>query len=360
MDGQLKKNILIFRTDRIGDLINTSPFLQSLKKYYKDSEIHLVCSNYNSSVAVNYPFIDKLIIYEKNKNFLNKIIFFFKILTKSFDICISIDGKKISKVISFFIRAKHKYIICYKKEKKILGKKFSISRPPLFICKFFYHTYLICDEDYNKINVNSDFNNHYLTMYYHLLKKNHVNLMPEKHVFIISKNSKTIFDNFYIKNIKKNFLNIHIDYKWDSYQINLERFNSMLKRIALKKNIVITSGKEGSLFFENLKKNFKSFSCENSDFFPKKNFTICSVLLIENLSINLLACLLEKSILHVSSHSGATFHISAAFNKPIIDFIKKNKESEYDRWIPQNTDYARADVNKLSDLESAINNKIKF
>ena len=46
--------ILIFRTDRIGDLVNTSSVLKSLKKYYNNSEISLVCSEYNSSIALNY------------------------------------------------------------------------------------------------------------------------------------------------------------------------------------------------------------------------------------------------------------------------------------------------------------------
>ena len=50
--------ILIFRTDRIGDLVNTSSVLKSLKKYYHNSEISLVCSEYNSSIAFNYEFID--------------------------------------------------------------------------------------------------------------------------------------------------------------------------------------------------------------------------------------------------------------------------------------------------------------
>ena len=47
----------------------------------------------------------------------------------------------------------------------------------IFLCKIFFDTYVVCDEDYNKHNVNSDFNNHYLTMYFYLLKKNNINLL---------------------------------------------------------------------------------------------------------------------------------------------------------------------------------------
>ena len=53
-----KSKILVFRTDKIGDLVNTSSFLKSLKSYYVNSEITLVCSNYNRPIAESYKFID--------------------------------------------------------------------------------------------------------------------------------------------------------------------------------------------------------------------------------------------------------------------------------------------------------------
>ena len=53
-----KSKILVFRTDRIGDLINTSSFLKSLKNYYENSEITLVCSSYNRPIAESYKFVD--------------------------------------------------------------------------------------------------------------------------------------------------------------------------------------------------------------------------------------------------------------------------------------------------------------
>ena len=83
-------------------------------------------------------------------------------------------------------------------------------------------------------------------------------------------------------------------------------------------------------------------------------YNLENILLIEKLSVNLLACFLEKSLLHVSSHSGATIHISAAFNIPIIDFIKKSKATEYDRWIPNGISYDRVFVNNLYELKDSI------
>ena len=48
------KNILIFKTDKLGDLINISPVISNLKNSYPKSEITLICSNYNYSVANIY------------------------------------------------------------------------------------------------------------------------------------------------------------------------------------------------------------------------------------------------------------------------------------------------------------------
>ena len=43
--------ILIFRTDRIGDLILTCPTIISIKKYFKKCDITLITSNKNYDYA---------------------------------------------------------------------------------------------------------------------------------------------------------------------------------------------------------------------------------------------------------------------------------------------------------------------
>ena len=114
---------------------------------------------------------------------------------------------------------------------------------------------------------------------------------------------------------------------------------------------------EGSIFFNELKKYFVVYSFTDNNF-SHNNSNTKNILLVENVNINLLACFLKKSILSISSHSGATVHISAAFDVPIIDFIKKSKANEYDRWIPPNVYYRRAFVDKLENLENEINKKL--
>ena len=71
----------------------------------------------------------------------------------------------------------------------------------------------------------------------------------------------------------------------------------------------------------------------------------------------MLACFLKESSLNISSHSRATVQISAAFNVPIIDFIKKNQKNEYDRWVPPSVEYSQIFIDKLDELEASINKK---
>jgi len=56
------KKILITRTDRIGDLILTTPAIRAVRKYYPEAEIHLLINDYTKDLVLNNPNIDKLLV----------------------------------------------------------------------------------------------------------------------------------------------------------------------------------------------------------------------------------------------------------------------------------------------------------
>jgi len=47
-------NILIFRTDQIGDLIVSCPFIFSFKEHYKESKITIITSKKNLEYAKKF------------------------------------------------------------------------------------------------------------------------------------------------------------------------------------------------------------------------------------------------------------------------------------------------------------------
>ena len=49
----MSKRILIFRTDRVGDLIVTCPAILSIKEFFIDCEITLITSYKNNVYAKN-------------------------------------------------------------------------------------------------------------------------------------------------------------------------------------------------------------------------------------------------------------------------------------------------------------------
>ena len=111
------KNILIFKTDKLGDLINISPVISNLKNSYPKSEITLICSNYNYSVANLYSNELKILVYKK------PILFFLlsnfkKLILKKYDLLLQLDGKNFSYLTSIFIRSKNKSCLKFIKKKK--------------------------------------------------------------------------------------------------------------------------------------------------------------------------------------------------------------------------------------------------
>ena len=71
-----KENIIIFKSDRVGDLIHFSPCINIIKENVKNSYITLVCSKYNYQVAKNYKSIDKYIVLDNNKIFTSILLNF--------------------------------------------------------------------------------------------------------------------------------------------------------------------------------------------------------------------------------------------------------------------------------------------
>jgi len=79
--------IVVWQTAFLGDLILTTPLIASLKNIYKESKIYLISKPFGKDVFKNNPYLDKLIIFDKNKqSTLNLIKTLYK---EKFDIAIS-------------------------------------------------------------------------------------------------------------------------------------------------------------------------------------------------------------------------------------------------------------------------------
>ena len=100
-------NILIFRTDRIGDLILTIPTILTIKKYFSEIDITLIASEKNYKYAENLGIFSQIYQFPKKSTF-SKIFFIYKLHKKKFDYIFIFDGKERSILAAFFVKAKLK------------------------------------------------------------------------------------------------------------------------------------------------------------------------------------------------------------------------------------------------------------
>ena len=316
------KKILVFKSDRIGDLINISSVIYNLKKNFPHSEITIVCSKYNSRIANYYPDLQNIIILDKSF-FSFSLKYFKKLYLTKYDLLLQLDGKKNSYLCSALINSNIKAGLIFIKYKKILNNLSSIKRPNFLMSKFF--DYLEpCVEDYQILN-NKDY--HYLNLYLNILKKFNLTIYSKNHHLPFNEQNKQSI---------KDYLHIHIDERWDRFSDTL--YNNFINKIDefLNTNkIFITSNISGNKFYFNIKEKFKS----NNNFLFKDDVSIADLLNIVFYSQTVL-----------SSHSGLIVHAAAAFKKDIIDLVPETINHELDRWIPFNINYQRFNTNNFSKL----------
>ncbi len=100
-------NVLINRTDAIGDLILTLPMIVLLKKEMPEANITLVVAERTMPVVVNNPFIDNIWVIPQGLSFFQELIFLVKKFRQhSFESYFFIGGKQWISALAFFFRVK--------------------------------------------------------------------------------------------------------------------------------------------------------------------------------------------------------------------------------------------------------------
>ena len=319
------KNILIFKTDRIGDLLNISPIIYNLKNNFPKCKITLVCSNYNQSIAKYFKNDLNTIIYSKPliffllKNYLN-------LNKNNFDLILQLDGKNHSYISSVLLKAKTKVCIKFIKYKRFLNKSYSLSRPNFLINKFFDMNEI----SYENYHLKDNHKYHYLNLYFNLLKKLNIKIISKEHYlpFENAVNPSKFNEDYYL---------FHIDKRWEFFApIIKNKLKEKILILAQNHKIVLTSDLGGNNIFNFLKVELKNI--------PNLQF-------IENPDLHKTLSLIFYCNTCVSSHSGLIVHAGAAFKKKIIDLVSPSINNELDRWIPFKINYKRFDVNNFYNFD---------
>jgi len=100
-------NILIVRTDRIGDVILTTPAIEALRKAYPRSKISILVSPLTRELVEGNPFLDEVIVDDRlgqHKGFCGFFQLARILKQKKFDLAIIFHTKKRSNALCFFAR----------------------------------------------------------------------------------------------------------------------------------------------------------------------------------------------------------------------------------------------------------------
>ena len=105
------KKILVVRTDRIGDVILSTPVVANLRAAFPKSYIAFMCRPYTAAILEKNPNIDELIIYDKygkHKSFLSSLAFSFYLRKKKFDLSLVLHPTNRAHLLIFFAGIKRR------------------------------------------------------------------------------------------------------------------------------------------------------------------------------------------------------------------------------------------------------------
>lgn len=313
----MTSKVLFFSIDRLGDYLIRSNVIKEISKHYTSTEI--VTSDINFKLINSQTFFDKIVKFDKNKN--SKFEFLKKYFLKEYDAVISFDGKRISKLLLFFIKSKFKYIFIYEK-KGFLNKIFFFINILLF--KIFKIQYSIL---INRELIETGKNDNYPNKYKRLNKLFNNN----------SQDTYYIEQNNIVLKIKNDFILIHLDEKFDDILNKESNLNKIFINFSKKseKKIILTSYNNNSKYYKNFlikKVNFSNLHEYNDD---------DKIIIIENIPLNYFFEFIKKSFISISCHAGMIVHPAIYYKKRCIDIIHYHEINWVNCWTAESKYYKR-------------------
>jgi len=98
------KRILIVRTDRVGDVILSTPVIKALRDAYPAAYMAMMVRPYTKIIVEGNPYLDEVIVYDKDKkekNWLGNFLFSRRLAEKKFDLAVVLNPSNRSNFIPF-------------------------------------------------------------------------------------------------------------------------------------------------------------------------------------------------------------------------------------------------------------------
>lgn len=293
------KRILIVRTDKIGDLVLSTPVIKAVRDFYPHSYIAAVVRPYAHEIIKDNPYLNEVITYEKAKkgsSILTDLKFIIKLRKKKFDLALVLHPKNRTHIIMFLAGIRER--IGYNKK---LGVLLTKKIPHL-------KEYGIKHE----IDYTLD-----IVRYAGIIPK-------EKNLHIsIDKSAEQRVDSIFEKNgIAKDdlIITLHPGASCRSKKWSVERFAKAADSLAqkYKAKIIIVAGSVDKMLGDKMSTLMKS-----------KNVNLSGKTTVSDI-----VSILKRSNLFISNDSGPV-HIACAIKTPVISIFGRNDRGlSPERWKP--------------------------
>jgi len=294
------KNLLIVRTDRIGDLTLTLPLAEVIKKQYAECKITFLIREYTKEILYNHPFIDEVILV-KTKKEQSKFTFLdnYKIIKeKNYDTVIVVSPSLIISLIVFLSKINYRIGTGYRWYSFLFNKKVYVHRKYAEKHELEFNLELLKKIDITEkispknVSYSLQVNSNNKNRVEQILRSK--NISPAKPIFIL-----------------------HPGSGGSSIDLPLSKFVDLTKKITNEFNteIIITGSKNENVICEKLVVNDKVLN------------------LAGELNLSELIYLINKCYIFISNSTGP-LHIATALNKYVIGFYPNLLTCSYKRWGP--------------------------
>lgn len=290
-----KEKFLIVRTDRIGDVILSSPVLEALKKKYPESRVSMLVSPYTKDLLQNNPWVDE-VITDNDSGFKASFELIKMVRQKEFDVVVLLRPTMRLTFLLYFSGIKVRIGSGYRAYQFLFNYKIYQHRKTIKKHELEYNLDML-----TPLGVNSE----------KILPK--IYLSPEEENY-----SRQIYEGL---NIRKNDLKIviHPGSGGSSLNYPLERFavlaDKLIKELSAK--IILTGNKKESAQSEKMKNLMKYQPFD----------------LAGKTELRQLCSLLKGADLLISNSTGP-MHIATAVGTPVVALFSPLQVASPKRWGP--------------------------
>lgn len=291
------KNILIVRTDRIGDVVLSLPLAGLIKRHNLDCRVTFLVKNYTNSLVRDHPYIDDVIVLKEKKGKVKLFDNVKTISTKKFDAAIVVYPTFISSLIIFLSKIKNRVGTGYRWYSFFFNKKVYDHRKFAEKHELEYNIGLLA-----KLAVNETVD--YSTVKFDL----NVNLKTVAKVESILRLRNVDLD--------KEIIIAHPGSGGSAIDLPIDNFIELVKKLSASGLQVLVTGNKNEI--EICNKLMATQDVRN----------VAGLFNLEELT-----ALISKSKIFISNSTGP-LHIAAALGKHVVGFYPKILACSVERWGP--------------------------